>query len=269
MDNKRKRVLSSEESNTKSAKKEDVNELVHNRVLYTAATPQVANVLRFVIHQPKFYQWVTLLEAIGEIDFDQINITDVTMFTPTLLGFVKFEVKYQGGKPLDKKTGAPIPGNVVFLRGNAAAVLPIIKCEGSDDKLVILCEQIKLPACRSILEAPAGMADNVTGDLKGVMIKELKEETGIEATAENLISLGNMMPSAGGCDEVIDLFAIEKTCTLEEIAEMKVTIYGEENTDERIHLRFVEFDKFDDVLDEIGDPKAECIWRRYLRHLRK
>ena len=70
-----------------------------------------------------------------------------------------------------------IPGNVVFLRGAAAAVLPIVSAvERPFEKLVILCGQYRVPAGGYIYEACAGMADGVTGDLKGVMIKEMEEE---------------------------------------------------------------------------------------------
>jgi hypothetical protein len=49
---------------------------------------------------------------------------------------------------------------------------------------------------------------------------------------------------------------------------MSQETFGEDDK-EVIQLIFIEFDEFDDVLDEIGDVKAECAWRRYKRILEK
>lgn len=41
-------------------------------------------------------------------------------------------------------------------------------------------------------------------------------------------------------------------------------IFGE-GAYEKIKLVFYDFDSFDSILDDIGDAKAECCWRRYCR----
>lgn len=261
-------------------------------IKYTAITPELESRISILINAPKYKQWLKKIRyGINdnpEIMFNHVHLTDVTMFGSNL-GFAKFDVMLDDGKPTDMD-GNIIPGNVIFLRGNAAAVLAIVSAiENPFEKLVVICGQIRVPAGGFIYEACAGMADDVTGDLKGVMIKEMEEELGIRAhqsenqsyealemrakekykntdySTDDLIDLGTMIPSAGGCDETISLYAIECSLSVEKISEMKMTMYGEENTDESIKLRFVDYNKFDDVLDEIGDPKAECIWRRYQR----
>lgn len=268
-------------------------EIVVGDIKYTASTPELESKISVLVNAPKYKQWLQKIrrdDDMGdpEIMFNHIHLTDVTMFGPNL-GFAKFDVMLNDGKPTDM-LGNVIPGNVIFLRGNAAAVLAIVSAiENPFEKLVVICGQIRVPVGGFVYEACAGMADAVTGDLKGVMIKEMEEELGIRAhlsenqssealekrakekykntdySSDDLIDLGTMVPSAGGCDETISLYAIECSLTLERISEMKISEYGEEGTDESIKLRFVDYNKFDDVLDEIGDPKAECIWRRYQR----
>jgi hypothetical protein len=38
---------------------------------------------------------------------------------------------------------------------------------------------------------------------------------------------------------------------------------------EKIKLEFYDYDTFDETLDELGDVKAECLWRRYLKSDKK
>lgn len=67
-----------------------------------------------------------------------------------------------------------------------------------------------MPIGKWIEEIPAGMIDE-DGNFKGVAAKELEEETGIKIELKELVDLGSIFPSSGGCDEEIFLYAINKT----------------------------------------------------------
>lgn len=75
----------------------------------------------------------------------------------------------------------------------------------SDDNL-LLVKQFRYPYREEILEIPAGKRDKAGDDDPLTCGKrELKEETGY--TAKDYISLGELYPTPGYCNEVIYMFA--------------------------------------------------------------
>lgn len=73
------------------------------------------------------------------------------------------------------------------------------------------------------VELPAGMVDN--GTFTGTAAREIKEETGLEISEQDLVNMSElavpdkdgeetcpnaMFPSAGGCDEYIPLYLHEE-----------------------------------------------------------
>lgn len=70
---------------------------------------------------------------------------------------------------------------------------------------LLMVKQFRYPYMEIILEVPAGKRDKGGEDPLTCGKRELKEETG--ATAEEYISLGELYPSPGYCDEIIYLFA--------------------------------------------------------------
>ena len=219
----------------------------------------IKNKLDAIVNSPKFKNWVDNITT-EDITIKEFNVTDVDFFgkvSPEKVGFIK-------GKCIafDTKTGNQILSNIVFCRGNSVAVLIIVTIKESSQKYILLCKQIRLPVGKVLIEACAGMLDD--GEVLGVVFKEIKEETGFKIKKNDLIKLGNpIIPSGGGCDENIQLFAWETTITQDEFFDKQSKIFGCQEENESIQLCFYEYDKFDEVLDEIGDVKAECCWRRY------
>lgn len=73
----------------------------------------------------------------------------------------------------------------------------------NDNNEVLLVKQFRYPYKKVLLEIPAGKINKGENPLK-CGIRELKEETGV--VAEKIISLGEIYPSPGYCDEVICLY---------------------------------------------------------------
>jgi 8-oxo-dGTP pyrophosphatase MutT (NUDIX family) len=130
-----------------------------------------------------------------------------------------------------------------------------------------LCTQLLFPGGAAKIEACAGRID-ADAAVIGVVFAEVREETGFHIVEADLLNLGKITPSAGGCDEEIHLYAWETTITQEEFNEKERRVFGE-GAYEKIKLIFYPYEEFDDILDEIGDVKAECCWRRYQKHLMK
>ena len=153
-------------------------------------------------------------------------------------GFVFAEATIKQKVP-DPKTGNPvdtiIPG-VAFLRGGAVAVLVILKVQETGEDLCLLTVQSRVPIGHPAYEEiPAGMIDGASNFI-GVAAKEMKEETGIEIQQSQLMPLGKMIPSAGGCDEFINLYLFKDVITAEKAVELKGKATGNLAENENIIL---------------------------------
>jgi len=216
-----------------------------------------------IVNSPKFKNWIDNINR-NDINLIEFNVTDVDFFgkvSPERLGFIKGKCT-----AFDQNNGNKIMSNIVFCRGNSVAVLIIVTVKETSKKYVLLCKQIRLPVGKVLIEACAGMIDDKVenGEVLGVVFEEIKEETGFEIKKNDLIQLGDpIIPSGGGCDENIQLYAWETTITENEFYEKQLKIFGCKEENESIQLCFYEYDEFDNILDEIGDVKAECCWRRY------
>ena len=71
------------------------------------------------------------------------------------------------------------------------------------DNNVLVVRQFRYAFGRVLLEIPAGKLERGEDPYEAAM-RELKEETG--ATCEKLISLGEIYPTPGYCDEIIRLY---------------------------------------------------------------
>jgi ADP-sugar diphosphatase len=227
----------------------------------SGSTPAIDSQIPVILKAPKFQRWFAKLDH-SALDLQSITITDVDWFcaltaiTPQKLGFLKLTAKV-----FDRKTGKPIPG-IAFIRGDAVAVLIRIIVESTT--YFVMCRQLRFPIGGYTLEAPAGMMD-ASANISGVMIKEIAEETGLVVpNVGELINLGRFIPSAGGCDESIHLFAWNTELSKEAFDEITRKIHGAAEENETIYLHIFEDDaSFPQKLQEIGDPKMETAYYRW------
>lgn len=233
----------------------------YNGIPISGLTQVIDSQIPVILKAPKFKNWFSKIDH-SAIDLQSITITDVDWFcsptaiAPEKLGFLKLTAKV-----FDRKTGKPVPG-IAFIRGGAVAVL--IRVVVASSAYFIMCRQLRFPVGGYTLEAPAGMMD-ASADISGVMMKEIAEETGLVVpNAAELIDLGRFIPSAGGCDESIHLFAWNTELSKEAFDEITRKIHGAAEENETIYLHIFEDDaSFPQKLQEIGDPKIETAYYRY------
>lgn len=89
---------------------------------------------------------------------------------------------------------------IVEHNGAAAAVAV------TDDRKVVMVRQFRYPAKRVVLEVPAGKIDPEE-EPEATMIRELREETGYEATDVKFI--GRINPSVGYSEEMIYIYLMQ------------------------------------------------------------
>lgn len=208
--------------------------------IHGSAVPVTAQLGITAAHVEKVIACAPFLDWIRDMDPElvvaNIEIQSVDMFGDRV-GFVKFRCNAQ-------YHGKTVPG-IVFMRGGAVAILVVLR-SGSDE-WALCCRQPRLCVGKSaFLEIPAGMLDG-SGQFAGVAAKEMKEETGIEITDDQLVDmtelaygagtpagsegLRGMYPSVGACDEFLRLLYFSKDMTAAELEELRGKATGciEEN----------------------------------------
>ncbi|KAG0625782.1 hypothetical protein M758_2G080600 [Ceratodon purpureus] len=173
---------------------------------------------------------------------NQIVIQNVDYFGQRV-GFVKFKAEV-----IDEQTGSKLPG-IVFARGGAVGILMFLECEGN--KYAVVVEQACVPVGRTIMELPAGMLDDDSGDFVGTAAREVEEETGIEIKTSDLFDLTalldestgrKMFPSPGGSDEEITLFLHRSHVKKEVIDSLQGLETGLRNHGDLIKVHVVPYD---------------------------
>ena len=104
------------------------------------------------------------------------------------------------------------------------------------------------------------MLDDSTDKLT-TAIREVKEETGLEITKENVTDLGGFFPTYGISDEIIFLFSAEIDLTKEELESLKGRICGCPDENEKIRVEIIPLKDLSKVTD---DPKSLMAYWRYL-----
>ena len=198
-----------------------------------------------------FREWAASLDS--RFTFVSLTIQSVDFFGPRV-GFVKLIAEASW-------CGTRVPG-VIFLRGGAVSVLPLLSCGG--ERWVVCARQPRLAVGGDFLELPAGMIDDA-GSFVGVAAKEMEEETGIVIDPHQLIDLtslalntvndndqsppqtpGNprrgLYPSVGACDEFLRLFFFQKTVAADELQALHGKLTGSKDENEQITLQLVRYE---------------------------
>ena len=204
-----------------------------------------------VLASRPFLEWSASLDA--RFSVRSITLQSVDFFGPRV-GFSKIvcDATFSGQR---------VPG-VVFLRGGAVSVLPLLTC--GRDWWILCARQPRLAVGAHFLELPAGMIDDA-GSFVGVAAKELKEETGIEIGIHELVDLTGlayegapapargMYPSVGACDEFLRLFFFEREVDAEYLADLHGKLTGAADEDENITLCLV---RYEDAWRATADSKV-------------
>jgi ADP-sugar diphosphatase len=237
-------------------------EFVYRGVRVTTDRPSVRPSFDTICQAPKFLNWLETF-PLDKFDLRSINLTDVDWFgsssNPEKLGFLKFKCD------VFTKLGEPLDG-IVFLRGDCAAVLIIVTDEFGKE-YVLLTEQPRIPTSGYKEELVAGMFDARNGKavINNVLKEEIFQETGMDLddASGTYIPLGEFTLSGGGSDEKVHLAVLYSQLNSDKIAEMKMTQFGETDSNEKIRLKFYSVETFEQELPRIADAKTSLAWHLY------
>ena len=208
-----------------------------------------------------FREWAEAMDP--ALTVRSVHFTDIDMFGPRV-GFVKFTVDATFH-------GRRIPG-IVFMRGGAVAVLPILR--SGEERWVLCIRQPRLAVpSSSFLEIPAGMLD-ASGAFAGVAAKEMEEETSLVMSESELIDmtalafssdgsagvggatkLRGMYPSVGACDEFLRLMYYSKVVTQDELDALRGKATGCIEEGEVITVELI---RYEELWRHAPDAKTLC-----------
>lgn len=217
-------AITPRESSSLKIGSSDVVPVYHN----SEVTPdQAAACLR----DSKVIRWA---DAVSKNNGKAFTVKGIKLQPPVMFGprpgFIHLvaDIDMANGK---KGSGA------MMLRGDAVALLPVIKVILRDPTKVffspiktLVVKQPRFPIGEaSYTELMAGMTDG-SGDFVGVMFKEAMDELGLQKpiNIKDVVPLtdlytegGAMVPSAGGCDEKIKIYAWVTTMYQDELDEFE------------------------------------------------
>ncbi|KAJ2452778.1 hypothetical protein EV183_002676 [Coemansia sp. RSA 2336] len=230
---------------------------------------------------PPFVQWLAALDTQTQhappnkqVAVSKITIQSIDEFRSGKIGFLKFSAL-----ATHQAEQKQIPG-IVFLRGGSVAMLVVLRTQPARQKVpshedtasyVLLTEQPRVAAPDfGMVELPAGMLDDDTGQFSGAAAREIQEETGLVIKPSELIDLSppgvsrpGLFPSVGACDERIHFYACEKQLSEEQLATLQGKLGGLRDEGEMITLRLV---RICDLWKQTSDMKALTALYLWDRH---
>ena len=120
----------------------------------------------------------------------ETTISSEEIFDGQVVHLYKDDISLPNGKPATRE---------VIRHVGAVAIVPM-----TEDGKVIIERQFRYPLNRVITEIPAGKLDSKSEDRLSAAKRELEEETGY--LADEWIELGDYIPAAAYCDEVITMY---------------------------------------------------------------
>ncbi len=161
----------------------------------------------------------------------------------------------------DTPEGDKIPP-ICFLKGEVVSILICLVDKVSKEKFLLLVKQRRIAEGGFTYEHPAGMVDGTKSPVE-IAIQEVKEETGLEVTENQLWDLTSgkrTFPSTGTSDEAIYLFACELEMTKAEIEAFNNKEMGTDYEFERITTLVVPFIEGHRLIENTNALLADYIY---------
>jgi ADP-sugar diphosphatase len=163
--------------------------------------------------------------------------------------------------------GRALP-SYALIRGHAVLIVTeVVNRETGEHKFLML-RQRRIGHGGEALEFPAGMVDEDVDDPRGVAVKELKEETGLDASRDQLFPLAEraLYSSAGLDDEAIWYYGCELTLPAEAFHALEGGETGKADENEYIRLGLWEYEK---ALPEVDSIQVRLGFNLWFDHKRR
>lgn len=126
----------------------------------------------------------------NELDLMEKTLSSEPLYDGKILHLYRDQVQLPNGRQAVRE---------IIRHVGAVCVVPLL-----DDGRVIMERQYRYPINQVITEIPAGKLDSPDEDPLAAAKRELREETGYEASG--WLMLGQFVPAAAYCDEMISMY---------------------------------------------------------------
>ncbi len=203
----------------------------------------------------KYKQWADTLKSNG-IDLRGVEELSLTHKPNGEIIFAKLKIDAYS------KTGEKLLP-IVMLRGHFVSVLTCLISKETQKKYLLLVKQFRIANGAISYEHPAGMCDNESNPIT-VAVKEVKEETGLHITADQLVLLNDKMlyTSAGLLDEGGYMFYCEIMLSEAEIQAFQDKIAGAENENEFIQTHIAPIDEALPLMNSMASQLNYFLYRQ-------
>jgi len=126
----------------------------------------------------------------------------------------------------------------VFIRGHACLIVPLVKNSATGEERYLMVRQRRIGNGAVNLEFPAGMLDRDVDAARNVAVKELREETGLVISPDDLRELHNglLYSSPGATDEGIYYFGCIVSLSGDDFKALDGRVTGSESDGESMSV---------------------------------
>jgi ADP-sugar diphosphatase len=184
-----------------------------------------------LFQSPLFTTWAKKVESHGNVIKNVEIKSIITRGTNRIYSaFIDVELLTPEGQKLNR---------CILLRGPSVAVIPVLLFE--DQEYILLTKQRRIIDGDYSFEVPAGAHDPSTGTPRENAALELEEETGLKVNPNDLIQINKtpLKVCESLLDETVHFFGYVKSCSLEELEELKTRSSGVHSDQEYIALALV------------------------------
>lgn len=170
---------------------------------------------------------------------------------------------------IEDPQGRTLPA-YAFIRGHATLIVAEVVNRESGERKFLMLRQRRIGHGGDSLEFPAGMLDEDVADPIGVALKELKEETGLDASREQMVRLLErpLYTSAGLDDEAIHYFGCSLELSAQEFHGLEGGETGKSDENEFIRMGLWEYDDAVGEVDSVQVMLGFTLWFQHQRRAR-
>jgi 8-oxo-dGTP pyrophosphatase MutT (NUDIX family) len=211
---------------------------------------------------PKYRAWRKSVERNGCAVLSVESLQELTKGDGSLL-FALLRTR------VEDPQGRPLPA-YALIRGHAVIIVTEVVNRDSGERRFLMLRQRRIGHGGDALEFPAGMLDEDVADPIGVALKELKEETGLDASRDRMVSLLDrpLYTSAGLDDEAIHYFGCSLELSAGEFHALEGGETGKADEHEFIRMGLWEYDNAVGEVDSVQVMLGFTLWFQHQRRAR-